>query len=86
MTETNVIRVTNQGTKDDNNIVITAEMPAEIDAIGASGATEGKVDGKKVTFAPYPALAPKQAITYEIRAEGKKVGDGRIRSTSTPTC
>jgi uncharacterized repeat protein (TIGR01451 family) len=77
--ETYVIRVTNQGTKDDTNIKITAEMPVEIDATGVSGATDGTIDGKKVAFEAYPALAPKQAITYEIRAEGKQVGDGRIK-------
>ena len=77
--ETYIIRVTNQGTKEDENIVITAQFPAEVDPVGASGATEGKVDGKKVAFEAYPSLAPKQAITYEIRAEGKSTGDGRIK-------
>jgi uncharacterized repeat protein (TIGR01451 family) len=77
--ETYIIRVTNQGSDDDKNIVITADFPPEIDPVSASGATAGKVDGKKVVFEPYAALAPKQAITYEIQAEGKKEGDGRLK-------
>ena len=77
--ETYVIRVTNQGSKEDTNVKITAQFPPEIDPVSTAGAAAGSVDGKKVDFEAYPSLAPKQSITYEIRAAGKQPGDGRLK-------
>jgi uncharacterized repeat protein (TIGR01451 family) len=77
--ETYIVRVTNQGSKEDTNVSITADFPPEIDPVSTSGATEGKVEGKKVSFAPYPSLAPKQSITYNINAKGVTPGDGRLK-------
>jgi len=76
---TYLIRVTNQGSADDNNIQIVAQFPKEVTPLSAAGDTAGTVAGDKVTFEPYKTLAPKQAITWQIRAKGSVVGDGRIK-------
>jgi len=76
---TYVIRVTNQGSADDSNVHISAVFPREVVPVSTSGDTKGEVKGKKVNFAPYPTLKPKQVITFKINAKGKEPGDGRIK-------
>lgn len=78
-----IIQVKNQGTETDRNVAIRVEFPAEISPIGASGVTEGKVEGKTVTFAPYAALAPKQTIEWRVKVKGEAAGDARTKTYLT---
>lgn len=80
-TTTYTVKVTNQGTADDTNIKMVVEFPAEISPVSASNG--GTVEGKRVTFPPYPRLTPKQAFTYTIQAKGEKVGDARVKFIRT---
>jgi uncharacterized repeat protein (TIGR01451 family) len=74
-----VITITNQGTADDTNITTVMQFPAEVQPLSASGDTAGRVEGQTVTFAPFPRLAPKQAIRWTIRAKGVAPGDARTK-------
>ena len=76
---TYIIRVTNQGTKFDKNIVVAATFPKEIKPLSTSGSSKGKIEGSKVTFEPYVKLAAKQSVTFKIEAEGAVIGDGRVK-------
>ncbi len=76
---TYTIRVTNQGTADDNNIKIVARFDKEIDPTSASGVTAGTISGKTVSFAPVARLAPKQAVSWTISAKGAATGDHRLK-------
>jgi uncharacterized repeat protein (TIGR01451 family) len=76
-TVTYTVRVTNQGTADDTNVKVVASFEKQIDPVSASSG--GKVDGKTVTFAPVPSLAPKQVVTYTITAKGVSAGDHRLK-------
>lgn len=77
---TYIIRVTNQGTKEDKNIHIWAQFPTEVIPVSTTGSeVKGTVDGLKVDYEAYPVLNPKQSITYKIQAKGKEPGDGRIK-------
>lgn len=80
-TTTYTVKVTNQGTADDTNIKMVVEFPAEISPVSASNG--GVVEAKRVTFAPYPRLAPKASFTYTIQAKGEKVGDARVKFIRT---
>jgi uncharacterized repeat protein (TIGR01451 family) len=80
-TTTYTVKVTNQGSADDTNVKMVVEFPAEITPVSASNG--GTVQGKRVTFPPFPTLAPKQAFTYTIQAKGEKVGDARVRFIRT---
>ncbi len=72
------IRVTNQGSaRNIEQIVVKAMFPAETDPVSASGG--GTVSGKNVTWPAVPTLAPKQAVTYTLRAKGVKAGDSRLK-------
>lgn len=74
-----VVTITNQGTADDTNIKSDMIFPAGVDPISGSGDTAVTVEGKKVSFAVYPRLAPKQAIRWTVKAKGVAVEDARTR-------
>ena len=80
-TTTYKVRVTNQGTADDTNIKMIVQFTAEIDPVSASNG--GVVNGKTVTFPPYPRLGAKQAFEYTIVGKGAKVGDARTKFIRT---
>lgn len=76
--ETYEIRVTNQGTAPDTNIVISATLPPQMQLVSADGPTPGSVSGQKVTFAPLATLPPKAAQVYRVVAKGLSEGDVRF--------
>ncbi|MDT8390516.1 MAG: hypothetical protein RRC34_08420 [Lentisphaeria bacterium] len=82
-TETYVITVTNQGTADDTNIVITCTLEDTQSYVSSSGATTGRVAGQTVTFAPLAALGPKQQATWKVVVKAEKAGDVRFKVNMT---
>jgi uncharacterized repeat protein (TIGR01451 family) len=74
-----IIEVMNQGTEYDRNVQITAEFPSQISPVAVRGVTRGTVQGNLVTFEPYPSLAPKQKIKFEIKARAVSPGDARLK-------
>ena len=42
-----------------------------------SSSSQGKIQGKKVSFAPYPSLVRHHPIEYVIAVRGVKEGDAR---------
>jgi uncharacterized repeat protein (TIGR01451 family) len=79
-TETYRIEVTNQGSADDTNIVITVILPPEMEFVAADGPTKGTASGKNITFAPLPSLAPKAKVTWTVQAKGTAPGDIRLKT------
>ncbi|MCX7886489.1 MAG: OmcB family cysteine-rich outer membrane protein [Verrucomicrobiae bacterium] len=82
-TTTYTIRVTNQGTADDKNIKLVASFGKEIDPLSGSGATAVTVTGKTVDFGNVATLAPKQSVTWTVRAKGVVAGDHRLKVKMT---
>ena len=76
---TYTVRITNQGSADDKNIVVSCVLPAEEAFVSAQGPTEQTVEGQKVTFAAVRSLAPKEANVYKIVVKGLKPGDVRFK-------
>jgi uncharacterized repeat protein (TIGR01451 family) len=74
-TTTYTVKITNQGTADDNNVRVVVTIAAELAPVSATG--DGAISGQTVTFPPVPRLAPKEAVTYKVVAKGVKAGDGR---------
>jgi uncharacterized repeat protein (TIGR01451 family) len=77
---TYVIEVTNQGTALDRNITIRCEFPAEIDPVKTAGDTPGTIQGKRVSFQPYPVLQPKQKIKFMITTKGVRQGNAYLKT------
>ncbi|MFP4354732.1 MAG: hypothetical protein ACLFUJ_06365 [Phycisphaerae bacterium] len=78
-TETYEIRVTNQGSANDTNIVVTAMLPEEFKYVSSDGPTDGKRNGNTITFEPLDELAPKKQAIYTITATAQGTGDVRFR-------
>jgi uncharacterized repeat protein (TIGR01451 family) len=76
---TYIIRITNQGTKEDSNVGVRAEFPEEIGPLAATGDSTGAINGNVVTFTLIPSLGAKQSATYNIKAKAAKIGDGRLK-------
>lgn len=76
---TYTVKITNQGSAEDKNIVVSCLLPAEESLVSAQGPTESTVDGQKVTFAAVKSLAPKEASVYKIVVKGLKPGDVRFK-------
>lgn len=79
--ETYEIAVTNQGSADDNNIVVTCTLPPEQGYISSSGPTTARVDGRVVRFEPLAHLPPKSKVTYRVVVVGNREGDVRFETT-----
>jgi uncharacterized repeat protein (TIGR01451 family) len=73
---TYTIVVKNQGEAPDQNVQITAEMPAELEFVQADGPTDVKSDGQQLTFAPIETLEPNQRAVYKVTA--KAAGEGEV--------
>lgn len=73
------ITVQNRGQEYDSNVVVSVNLPAELQAVDASGASAGKIDGSTVTFAAFPSLAPRQTIEYYLTLKGTGRGDLRAK-------
>ena len=82
--EVYVIRVSNQGSAIDRDIVILAILPPQLEFVRADGPTQGSLAGNEVRFAPLAELAPKQTAEFRVIAKGTAAGDARfgIRLTS----
>lgn len=61
------IVVSNNGTRADTQVLITASIPPEMQIVGAEGPAAHQVDGQRVTFSPLGKLDPKSEVTYKIK-------------------
>lgn len=73
------IRVTNQGTKTASNLQIAALLSDDLRPLAAAGPTRHILDGQRVLFDALDRLAPKEEITFRVRAQALRAGDARIR-------
>lgn len=75
---TYVIRVTNQGSADDRDVVVKCILPAEMTYVSASGATAAQVDGKTITFGTESVLNPKEVVEWRLTVRANAQADVRF--------
>lgn len=81
---TYTISVTNQGSATDSNVKVVCTLPEGLEFVSAGGATPGVASGKTITFSPVATLAPKQRVTFTVRAKAAKAtGDSRFKTSVT---
>jgi uncharacterized repeat protein (TIGR01451 family) len=73
------ITVTNQGSAVGTNISIVCELPEQQDYVSSGGPTQATADGKVLTFAPLPSLAPKARATFRVVTKGNAAADTRFK-------
>ena len=78
---TYVITVTNQGSAQDTNIRIVAQLEDAQEYVSNAGATRGSHSGGTITFEPLPSLAPKAKATWRITVKARAEGDIRFKVT-----
>src|SRR5690606_14963771 len=79
--ETYTIIVTNQGSAPDTNIKVTVTLEDAMQYVSSSGPTTGRAEGKTITFAPLPSLAPKASATWKVVVKATAPGDVRFKTT-----
>lgn len=78
------ITVTNQGSAEGTNIRIVAQVQPEAEYVSSDGsATMGTADGRTISFAPLPMLAPKARATFRVVVKSVTAGDTRFKVTMT---
>jgi uncharacterized repeat protein (TIGR01451 family) len=77
--QTYVITVTNQGSADDTNIKIVANLEDTMEFVSAGGATRSATQGKTITFEPLPKLSPKAKAEWKVVVKAVNQGDVRFK-------
>lgn len=72
------VKVVNQGSEADSNVVVTVRLPNELTPIAAMGASKGTVNGQTITFEPLDNFGARQVAEFRIDARAKSAGDARI--------
>ena len=72
------IRVMNQGTGPCTGVRLAIELADSTTAVGAEGATTGRVSGEQIVFDPIEQLAVKAEVVYKVRVRGDRAGDSRF--------
>lgn len=72
------IRVTNQGSAPDEQVVVVIELPAQEEFVSATGPTNFEASGKMVKFAPVATIGAKQTISYRVVVKAVSQGDARF--------
>lgn len=76
------IRVTNQGRQAVEAVVVTLELPQELEPlmVGTVGPGRYEIRGNTVRFDPVPTLAGGQTLTYRVEARARRAGAALVRA------
>lgn len=79
--ETYIVTVTNQGSSHSKNIKVSCTLEDAMEYVSSSGVTGGSLsgDGKVISFAPLPSLAPKAKATWKVVVKAINEGDVRFK-------
>jgi len=80
---TYIITATNQGSATGTDIRIVCEIEDKMKCVSLGGATSGKVEGNKITFAPLTSLAPRTKAIWRVVARAEKPGDVLFKVSMT---
>jgi uncharacterized repeat protein (TIGR01451 family) len=74
-----IIRVLNQGTKEDRDIQLMVEVPEAARLLETTGATRAEVEGQTVRFAPLATLPPGERAEWRVRVAAEDAADTQVR-------
>ena len=75
------ITATNQGSAEDTNIAIVAELEDTMQYVADGGPTDGVPNGQRIVFAPLPRLDVGEAATWRLTVKAVAAGDVRLTVT-----
>jgi hypothetical protein len=71
------IELTNQGTREDTNVVVEVILPDLLRPVAVEPAAQTQVAGQRVVFLAIARLAPGEQHRFQVRATGVAAGDAR---------
>jgi uncharacterized repeat protein (TIGR01451 family) len=74
------IGVSNGGSRADSGIALVCVVPDGMRIVSATGPTQHRIDGQRVTFQPLPTLPPNQPVPYAIEVEALRPGGASFRA------
>lgn len=77
-TETYIITVDNQGSLAARNVVLYCDLEDSMELVSAGGATEGKLDGRTLTFTALPSLGVGAQAEWRVIVRALRPGDVRF--------
>jgi uncharacterized repeat protein (TIGR01451 family) len=77
------IRITNTGSKLENDVKLVCTIPAQMKFKAAKGPVKYEVIGNEVVFTTIPKLGPREDATFKITVEGVVKGDARFKASLT---
>jgi uncharacterized repeat protein (TIGR01451 family) len=76
------LRITNNGTSADTNVVVTITLPPELTAVPAGivgpGGIRAQRDGQQVRFEPLAEIRPGEPVSFRVVARGVTPGAARV--------
>ncbi len=73
------LRLCNQGTESDSNVLVVITFPKEVAPVATCGDLQGVVQGQTVTFGPIVNFSARQGMELRVDARAKEPGDARIK-------
>ncbi len=77
------VKVTNQGSGPDNNVVVTATIPDGEEYVSTDGPTQPTVSGQTLTFPTIPSLQTKGSATWKVTVKANKAQDVQFKTTAS---
>lgn len=77
------LRVTNTGTKTENDIRLIATLPDKMELKHIKGPLRYKIEGKKIVFDPLETLAPRADVMIRINVKAMEPGNVRFKIQMT---
>lgn len=78
-TTTYEIKVQNQGSAKSVNVILTAELPEQLEFVSAEGDTPVQSDGRGLTFGRIAELPPGDVATWRVLVRASEAGKVRMR-------
>jgi uncharacterized repeat protein (TIGR01451 family) len=73
------VNARNKGTVSVTNLIVTVEIPDQMEVVSARGPGKLQQDGGRLKFGPMPTLEGRTAAACEIVLTARKRGDSRVR-------
>ncbi len=77
------IRITNTGSKFENDVKLVCTIPPQMKFKGAQGPVKYEVIGNEVVFQTLPKLAPRADASFKVVVTAVAKGDARFKATLT---
>lgn len=77
-TVTTKIQLQNRGSAEARGVSVTIDLPTELKLVSATGPSQYRLEGQRLTFEPIGSVAARGSAAYELVLEAQSPGDSRI--------